>query len=274
MGNFRKYALYGTAAVTLGLVLGCTGSESGTSSSRGVLYAGGSFIGSPQNYYRMGRPGSQPVKVSPSRSYQNVPVIAPSPVPRKPPLSLLGEVRVHKDYLPRSARGRRGQSSMRPRYITIHSTQNWSRGADSWRHSLALKGSKLGSLAWHYTVDENVAVQHLPTNITGRHADLNGPGNKYSIGIEMCEHRGNSRTRTVDRTAKLAAYLMYKYDIPLSKVVPHYHWPRRGMSPPHKNCPHFLLDNGRPGRKWRGFQSQVKKYHDLITIQGPTYVSR
>lgn len=205
---------------------------------------------------------------------QRVPVSAPASVPRKAPMTLLSEVRVHKDYLPKSARGRKGQSSMRPRYITIHSTQNWSKGADPWRHSLALKRSKLGSLSWHYTIDQSVAVQHLPTNITGRHADFNGPGNKYSIGLEMCEHKGNSLSRTIDRTAKLAAYLMYKHGIPLSKVVPHYHWPRYGMNPPHKNCPHFLLDNGRPGKKWRGFQARVKYYYDLITVPGPSYAIR
>ncbi len=274
MGNVLIHSISGSAVVASLLVAGCSGTGSGKFSGQGAAYNGGGVAGGPRQHYPLGRQGSQAVRVTPNRTYQNVSVTAPTPVPLKLPTSLLTEVRVHKDYLPRSARGRRGQSSMRPRYITIHSTQNWSRGADSWRHSLALKGSKLGSLSWHYTVDENVAVQHLPTNITGRHADFNGPGNKYSIGIEMCEHRGNSRTRTVDRTAKLAAYLMYKYDLPLSKVVPHYHWPRHGMSPAHKNCPHFLLDNGRPGRKWRGFQAKVKKYHDRITIQGPTYASR
>ncbi len=91
----------------------------------------------------------------------------------------------------------------------------------------------------------------------------------------MCEHPGNSRTATVDRTAKLAAWLMYKHKIPLSRVVPHYHWPRHGASPAHKNCPHFLLNNGRPGSKWRGFQAKVKKYHDAITRpQSNTWVSR
>jgi N-acetylmuramoyl-L-alanine amidase len=90
----------------------------------------------------------------------------------------------------------------------------------------------------------------------------------------MCEHPGNSRAATVERTAKLAAYLMYKYDIPLSKVVPHYHWPRHGMSPAHKNCPHFLLDNGRPGAKWQGFLAKVKRYHSEIASGGSVYVSR
>jgi N-acetylmuramoyl-L-alanine amidase len=76
----------------------------------------------------------------------------------------------------------------------------------------------------------------------------------------MCEHRGSNRAATVERTAKLAAVLMKKHGIPLKNVVPHYHWPRRGASPPNKNCPHFLLDNGRPGAKWRAFRGRVN-YH-------------
>ena len=67
---------------------------------------------------------------------------------------------------------------------------------------------------------------------------------------------------------------MYKYDIPLKRVVPHYHWPRRGHNPPNKNCPHFLLDNGRPGKKWRGFHAKVKDYYEDITSGGSMYVSR
>lgn len=178
--------------------------------------------------------------------------------------SLLKQVGIKHDYLSYSARGR-SRKSMRPRYITIHSTQNWSKGADAKRHSLALKRGALGRLSWHYTTDENLAVQHLPTNEQGNHADYDGPGNRYSIGIEMCEHPGNSRTATTERTAKLAAWLMYKHKIPLSGVVPHYKWPRKGKNPPNKNCPHFLLDNGRPGAKWRGFLRKVDSYHRKIS---------
>lgn len=258
-----------SAAALLSLIV--TGCSSHRSLSSGSMPG---YRGGPTGVYYSNTIPTTGQRAYSGQARQGTLVSAPALVPRKAPLTLLSEVRVHKDYLPKSARGRRGQSSMRPRYITIHSTQNWSKGADPWRHSLALKRSKLGSLSWHYTIDQNVAVQHLPTNITGRHADFNGPGNKYSIGLEMCEHKGNSRSRTIDRTAKLAAYLMYKHGIPLSKVVPHYHWPRRGMNPPHKNCPHFLLDNGRPGRKWRGFQGRVKYYHDLITVQGPSVAVR
>jgi N-acetylmuramoyl-L-alanine amidase len=140
---------------------------------------------------------------------------------------------------------------------------------------LALKNSKLGKLSWHYTVDEKVAVQHIPTTEQGRHADFDGPGNKYSIGIEMCEHPGNSRSATMDRTAKLTAWLMKQHNIPLSRVVPHYHWPRWGRNPPNKNCPHFLLDNGKPGRKWNAYLAKIKKYHDAITLpQSNAWASR
>lgn len=245
-------------------------------SSASQRYVGTAFAGKPYYQYPLVSSADRPQ--ARAATLQGTPVTttvtARSPSPRLAPTSLLSEVKVRKDYISTKARGRRDARSMKPRYITIHSTQNWSKGADAWRHSLALKNSKLGRLSWHYTVDENVAVQHLPTNITGNHADFDGPGNRYSIGIEMCEHPGNSRNRTVERTAKLAAYLMYKYDIPIARVVPHYHWPRYGMNPAHKNCPHFLLDHGRPGPKWRAFQGKVQRYYKDISSGGTVYVSR
>ncbi len=186
--------------------------------------------------------------------------------------SLLSEVRLKQSIISRSARGRTGRH-MTPRYITIHSTQNWSPGADSNRHALALKNSKLGRISWHYTTDDKQAVQHLPTSEQGNHADHNGPGNKFSIGIEMCEHPGCSKTLTMDRSAKLAAYLMVKHDIPLSRVVPHYHWPRWGKNPPNKNCPHFLMTNGKPGAKWQAFLAKVNRYHQQVSSRA-TYARR
>jgi len=187
---------------------------------------------------------------------------------------LYREVNVKKDYIPRGRYGRRVRRYMRPRYITIHSTQNYTAGA--WQHSKALRngrlrarkrpgGNRIGFLTWHYTVDDGVAVQHLPTYEQGEHADFDGPGNNYSIAIEMCENRGNSRAATIERTAKLSAWLMYKYNIPLRNVVPHYHWRRRGISPEHKNCPHFLMTNGRPGAKWRWFLAKVNRYYRSIS---------
>lgn len=187
-----------------------------------------------------------------------------------PVSALMREVRLKVDMVPKGTHGRRVVRPMNPRYITIHSTQNFTAGAE--RHSLALKrgalrspktrtGNRIGYLIWHFTVDQGIAIQHMPTSEQGEHADFGGPGNLYSIGIEMCEERGSNVQATIERTAKLTAVLMKKHGIPLRNVVPHYNWPRRGKSPPHKNCPHFLLDNGRPGAKWRGFQNKVNFYY-------------
>ncbi|MES2660861.1 MAG: N-acetylmuramoyl-L-alanine amidase [Verrucomicrobiota bacterium] len=183
---------------------------------------------------------------------------------------MMRQVNLKVDMVRKGTYGRKVYRRLTPRYITIHSTQNYTAGAE--KHSLALKngalrspktkyGNRIGFLIWHFTVDDRVAIQHMPTTEQGEHADFHGPGNCQSIGIEMCENRGNSRAATTERTAKLTAVLMKRNNIPLKNVVPHYHWPRRGKSPAHKNCPHFLMDNGRPGAKWNGFLRRVNYYY-------------
>ena len=191
------------------------------------------------------------------------------------PVHLYREIKVVKKFIPKGRYGRKYKRAMKPRYITVHSTQNYN--GDAWDHARALEkgklrapkrrnGNRIGYLTWHFTVQEDVVIQHLPTIEQGEHADFNGPGNNYSIGIEMCEHRGNSRRSTLDRTAKLCASLMYQYKIPLKNVVPHQHWPRKGTKQEHKNCPHFLMTNGRPGKKWSQFLRSVKRQYNRIQV--------
>lgn len=178
------------------------------------------------------------------------------------------------DMVRKGSFGRRLNRPMKPRYITVHSTQN--RTADASRHALALKrgalrstmhptGNRCGYLCWHFTIDDHSCIQHMPCSEQGEHADIDGPGNRYSIGIEMCEHAGNNRQETIEHTAMLCAMLMKRYGVPLRNVVPHYHWPRKGKTPPNKNCPHFLLDNGKPGRKWAAFLQRVRFHYNRIT---------
>lgn len=190
---------------------------------------------------------------------------------------MLREVGLRADMVSRRTHGRKVVRPMTPRYITIHSTQNFTAGAA--QHALALKrgtlrapkhrgGNRIGYLIWHFSVDDHGAIQHMPTTEQGEHADFDGPGNRYSIGIEMCEHRGNDLAETIDRTAKLTSVLMKRKGISLRNVVPHYHWPRRGQKPPNKNCPHFLLDNGRPGAKWRAFLDRVNYHYRRLNRPG------
>ena len=216
--------------------------------------------------HRVGPPGGGPDRQPVSMRRSSSPAV----------LSLAAmqrEVNLQVDMVRRGAHGRKVVRPMKPRYITIHSTQNYT--ADARKHSLALKngalrspktrrGNRIGYLTWTFTVDDAVDIQHMPTNEQGEHADYHGPGNRLSIGIEMCEHRGSSRAATVERTAKLTALLMKRHGIPLRNVVPHYHWPRVGRSPAHKNCPHFLLNNGRPGARWNAYLRRVNYHYQRL----------
>ena len=165
------------------------------------------------------------------------------------------EVHINRDFMSPRSRARRAAHSMHPRFITIHSTANPK--GDAAAHARALKRGAMGSLNWHFTVDQYCAVQHIPLNETGRHADRGGPGDMYSIGIEMGEIRSHNPVVTWNRSAKLTAVLMKQYHIPLRNVVPHYYWTG-------KNCPAPLLTNGRPGHKWSWFISRVDYYRRCL----------
>ncbi len=183
------------------------------------------------------------------------------------PESAEKDLNLKVDLIPDGKYGRRLHREMTPRYITIHSTQNYT--GDAFAHAKALKkgalrGGVCGYLCWHFTVQGDTVIQHLPTNERGEHADFDGPGNRYSIGIEMCEHKGNNQLATMERTAELAALLMYRNQIPIENVRPHYDWPREGYKPANKNCPHFLLENGKPGTTWRWFVGRVQRHYQRI----------
>ncbi len=176
------------------------------------------------------------------------------PVVKRSPRQLLAECNVRPMFMPKSSPLRRRSSRMKPRFITMHNTENPS--ADAMQHARALNNGAL-RCNWHYTVDPYVTMQHIPLNETGRHADRGGPGDMYSIGIEMGEVRSHNPIITWNRSAKLTAVLMKQYHIPLRNVVPHYYWTG-------KNCPAPLLTNGRPGHKWSWFISRVDYYRRCL----------
>lgn len=200
-----------------------------------------------------------------SKSWESA--LGPVPTSKMSPEDFYSKLRITQAFIPSGRYGRINNRPMEPRYITIHSTQNYT--GDAYAHAKALRngalrGGTIGYMCWHFTVQDDAVMQHLPTSERGEHADFDGPGNRYSIGIEMCEHKGNNLALTIDRTARLAASLMYHHQIPITHVVPHYHWPRRGYNPANKNCPHFLLEDGKPGKTWAWFLSRVQSHHRRI----------
>jgi len=177
--------------------------------------------------------------------------------------------------IPSGTAGRWRARPMKPRYITIHTTQNYSRGAGAAMHSKALKNgalksknNSLGFLTWHYTVDSNSIHQSLPDNEQGQHADYEGPGNRYSIGIEICENSDGSFARASDNAAKLSAILMKRHGIGINEIKGHYHWERirysDGKNLGNKNCPKPLLTNGKPGAKWEAYKAKIQAYYSAL----------
>ena len=116
-----------------------------------------------------------PIPIEQGRTYRGHSAYAPPanfPVVSyqvKTPKQLWQEVNLVKDMVPRGRHGRRVVRPMTPRYITVHSTQNYSRDADALRHALALKrgalrsprrrgGNRIGYLIWHFSIDEDTCI--------------------------------------------------------------------------------------------------------------------
>ena len=165
--------------------------------------------------------------------------------------------------------GRHIEFPMRPTFITIHSTEN--PNATALQHATGMKNgsfrgtsqwNRTGFLTWHFSVDDVQAIQSLPLDIQGEHADHDGPGNKTSVGIEICEFRSAARqAAAIDRAARLAAYAMHEKGIALDHIVPHYHWTQVHFHNNQKDCPHILLEGGKPGPRWEAFLQRVKGYY-------------
>lgn len=182
-------------------------------------------------------------------------------------------LKIEQHLIPTDRKWRLPQRKLIPEFITIHSTDNESSGANALAHArlLASAGglksnnplSRTGYKCWHFTVDDTRIVQHLPTNEQGDHADFTGKGNQISVGIEICVNKDGDQQKAILRAAALTAHLMKNLNLDIEHVVPHHYWPQ----PPHgyqKLCPSILLDDGKFGKRWNSFKEQVKTFRSQL----------
>lgn len=167
------------------------------------------------------------------------------------------------DLIPAGKQNRPGQALV-PQFITVHNTDNTDPGAHARAHAKFLKNVGFYTyngvkkwVSWHFTVDDENAIRHLPLGERGIHAQ-NG-GNAKSFGIEICMNPETDRAVADLRAARLVALLMYDHDLDLDSVVPHRKWYN-------KNCPRLLMDSqANPGQKWNKFKDLVKTEFEKIT---------
>ncbi len=155
------------------------------------------------------------------------------------------------DLIPEGSPNRPGQANP-CNYITIHNTGNWLSGTNARMHARYVKtrDAQEKKVSWHYTVDEKEIIQHIPDEEVAYHAgDGDGPGNRESIGIEICMNIDGSLLMATNKAVALAAALLRKHGLSIDCVVQHHHWSK-------KDCPE-LLRSGKP-YSWESFLEGVR----------------
>lgn len=154
------------------------------------------------------------------------------------------------DHIPKNTPyNRRPGISMAPLYLTIHSTGNLTSSAANERAWLTDNPQNKREASYHIVVDEMEAIEVLPLNEVAWHAgDGNGPGNRASIAIEICE--SGNRQDTLANAARLVAKMLRERKWGVDRLRRHYDWSR-------KECPRILMANNWAG--WEKFKQDVAK---------------
>lgn len=170
-----------------------------------------------------------------------------------------------KDHIPRNtARNRRPGHLMTPQTITIHNTGNPTSTARNERGWLT-NPSNTVTASYHIVIDEREAIECLPLNEVGWHAGdgTNGPGNRTSIGIEICE--SSNYAKTLDNAVDLVTKMLKERGWGVDRLRRHFDWSG-------KICPRKMYDNG----KWTGWDEFKEKVDAKLNppIKVPKGVSK
>ena len=154
----------------------------------------------------------------------------------------------------------------KPRGITVHNTGDLKVAAGTTpaeQYTRATFAGNMSGVVVHYYVYKTDIWQNLADNERGWHAadgssrikSQRGDGSKIggnmdTISIECIGNIAESETTT----AKLAAYLCYKYDLnPTTDIYTHNYFYAK------KKCPIYIIPH------WSTFLKNVKKYYDELT---------
>lgn len=123
-------------------------------------------------------------------------------------------------------------------YITIHNTYNDASAANEVSYMIG----NTSSTSFHFAVDDKEVIQGLPLNRNAWHTGdgTNGPGNRKSIGVEICYSKsGGAKYYAAEKLAiKFVAQLLKERGWSIDRVRKHQDWSG-------KYCPHRILSEGR-----------------------------
>lgn len=170
--------------------------------------------------------------------------------------------------IPKSNKRTRPGTKRDPRSITIHETDNTNVRANALAHAKLQYYGNARQASWQYQTDDEPEVyRSIPDDEVAYAAgDGKGPGNSYSIHIEMCVNQDGNYLKTVSNTVELVRYLLDKHPtITHIDVVQHHKWSG-------KNCPRYLR-SGANGIDWNGFLKLVRegKSVAVVPVSKPKY---
>ena len=135
------------------------------------------------------------------------------------------------------------------KYIVIHNTANSQSTAQNEVDYLS-NANNTSSTSFHIAVDDCQIIEAIPPTEVAFHAGTK-EGNQYGIGIEICES-GNYE-KAEENAAKLVAYLMQYYNIPLEDVKTHQDFSG-------KPCPRLILGH------WIHFKEKIENNYEALQM--------
>ncbi len=142
----------------------------------------------------------------------------------------------------------------RPKYIVIHETDNYSKGAGARRHAEAQASGDLSTSVHYYAGDDGVyqAAEHtdgtysIGVEYGGGHG-VKDATNRNTVNIEICVNVDGDYTKARANAVGLVKHLIQAAGIPADRVIRHYD--AKG-----KYCPRKMMDDL---SLWEDFKRQV-----------------
>ncbi|MBA4294353.1 XlyB, partial [bacterium] len=158
-----------------------------------------------------------------------------------------------QQWLPANRYALKAPHAMKAEFVTIHNTANDASAANEIAYMLR----NSNATSYHVAIDDKEAIEAIPFARNAWHAGdgANGPGNRKSIGIEICYSKsGGKRYEEAEANAiEYTAHALVQLGLPASAVKFHQEWSG-------KNCPHRILDEKR-GNAFK--QAIAKRVNEL-----------
>lgn len=137
----------------------------------------------------------------------------------------------------------REQKLQEPKYIVIHETSIGTEKAPFYKNMMyyanKLQNDKSNPVGYHYLCSDDEIMQFIPDFEVAYHSGTKL--NYRSIGIERLVNEAINFDDALHNQAKLTATLMYKWGIPLHRVISHKN-ARIAVEAIPKECPARMLD--------------------------------